>query len=104
MASPETPVLPWTAELPPPPPPPTPEVAGPAAQASLKGVADSLTRAMSSVAEGRKIADSWTDEFWEVSGYQKAAVMAAFNDLDNLVSAYNSEYADSVAVLANTGA
>lgn len=103
MAEPEVPILPPAPNPPPAPEPVTQATAAPAAQASMGGVAASLDRAMASVAEGRKVAESWADEFWDVSGYNKAAVMAAFDDLDNLVSTYNSQYADSVAVLANPG-
>ena len=88
-------------ELPPPPPvpPPTAEMAGPAAQASLGAVATNLNRAMAGVASGRTVAESWSDEFWQVSGYEKAAVLAAFDQLDALVEQYNNEYKDDADVL-----
>jgi hypothetical protein len=105
MASPEeteTPILPPPPPSPPPPPDVTPEFARPVAYGTLSQVVNTLNAAFDSIGrqDTRKVAETWTDEFWAVSGYEKAAVMAAFDQLEALERTYRSDYYDDVTVLA----
>jgi hypothetical protein len=69
-------------------PPITAEVARPAAEATLLPVAQGLDTAMAAVATAQEVADSWTDEFWAVCGYDKPAVTEALSQLSKLAGIY----------------
>lgn len=100
MSTPDaTVVSPTPPEPPPETPLVTPEVARPAAQASLAPVANALNQAMAAVANARTVAESWTDDFWVVSGYDQTAVLDALTQLEALVATYEADYADDAQVL-----
>jgi hypothetical protein len=84
---------------PPPPPPTTAEVAAPAAKATLSAVPAAFDLAMPLIAATLATAGSWTDEFWAVCGYDKAATLAALEQLTVLAGIYADEYADDADVL-----
>ena len=84
---------------PPAPAPADPTVASASAQATLSALPDAYDRANGSVSGAKSIVETWTDEFWAVSGYNKAAVMAALEAYDRLVQQYNADYQDEAAIL-----
>jgi hypothetical protein len=47
-----------------------------------------LDAAMAGVTHAKFVAESWTDDFWAASGYDKTAVLAALDSLEKLVGAY----------------
>jgi hypothetical protein len=72
-------------------PPVTAEVARPSAQASLAPVEAALTQAMASVENAKDVAESWTDDFWAVCGYDKATTLEALTELEKLTRIYAGE-------------
>lgn len=99
MSTPDATVDPAPPEPPPETPLVTPEVARPSAQASLAPVASALNQAMAAVGNARTVAESWTDDFWVVSGYDQTAVLDALTQLEALVATYEADYADDAQVL-----
>lgn len=73
------------------PPPITPEVARPSAQATLAQVDAGLTQAMAAVENARDVAESWTDDFWAVCGYDREATLTALAELEKLTRIYVGE-------------
>jgi ribosomal protein S12 methylthiotransferase accessory factor YcaO len=69
-------------------PPITAEVARPSAEATLRPVAQRMDAAMAAVATAQEVADSWTEEFWAVCGYDKSAVTEALTQLSKLAGIY----------------
>ena len=98
----EPPILPPAPDPPPPPDPITPDVAGPAAKSSLSAVPNAFDLALGAVKGARSTINTWSDEFWAVSGYDKAAVMAALDAYDRLADQYNTDYQDEAATLRGT--
>lgn len=101
MASPETPILPPAPDPPKPPPPITAEIAGPTAKSILGEAALRLKQAFDLIDRGtaRQTAETWDEEFWAVCGYNKAAVMAAMDQLEAFSQVYHEEYEDDANIL-----
>jgi len=66
----------------------TAEIARPSAEATLRPVAEGMDAAMAAVGDAQEVADSWTEEFWAVCGYDKPAVTEALSQLSKLAGIY----------------
>lgn len=80
-----------------PPPPPSADFARPAAYGAFNTVAVMYKNLGGQIRLSQTTANSYTDEFWEVSGYEKSAVIAALDQLENMIGQFQS----SADVLGN---
>lgn len=65
-----------------------PAFARAAASGTLTPVGSALDNTMAAVGRARATADTWVDEFWAASGYDKEEVLAALAELEKLASIY----------------
>jgi hypothetical protein len=82
----------------------TPELARPVAYSALAGLAGQLDVTMAAIEQTRATVATWTNDFWEVSGYKKSDVMPILNQLGGLRNAYTGQHKDRAAVLREQAA
>lgn len=85
----------------------TEDLVRPMARSIISIVATQLQLSYEQILQSKTQAESWTDEFWDLSGYDKTDTLAAFDALFSLWDVFNGnatvdtpfDYASQVAVL-----